>query len=212
MSVFQKRPLIRACIAVAIVFGASGCISVLPDKSTPLDRYGLEAPTQPGATAPTSDLRLVINRPAASGALKNTRIALKRRPLQYEYFTGAEWTDRTPVLVQQMFTRAFENSGKIMAVGARSSGVAGDYALHTDIRAFEADYTNGMRRARVSFYVKLLTNPSGDVLAAKLFEVEAPIARDTSEAAVSALNEAAVEAVSQTVTWVLNAGADATSS
>ena len=196
----SKKASLVAALAGALL---SGCVSVLPKASPAAPRY-LIAPasfsSQTGAPVPWS---LAIEDPIATRVYDNTKIALVREEGRIEFYANGEWADRAPRLVQTALIRSFENSGRILGVGDRSSLSASDFVLQTDIRNMHADYTNGRAPATVITVFARLTNRRGQVIAAHLFERRVVAAVDTVPSVTAAFGEAITAVLGEMAAWSL---------
>ena len=204
-----RRKGVRIVVPAATLvsaFLASGCVSVLPKADPAAPRYGVSVVADAGLNAGDASWSLSIDDAAASRAIDTTKIAVTRAPQQYEYYAGGEWTDRAPLLFQTALLRSFEDSGKILAVGARTAQPVAKYYLQTDIRSFEANAANGALVANVDVYARL-SNRRGEIVAAQRFTATEPIQQDAAGAAARALDAAASVVVAEIIPWTLQAGA-----
>ena len=126
----------------------------------------------------------------------------------YEYYADGQWVDRAPRLVHAATVRSFQNSGRILAVGSRTSQPFVNFILQTDIRSFEADATSGALLARAEIFAQL-TDRRGRILAAKLFEVKTPLKSDNADQVTSALNRSMGQLLPDLVDWTLEQGEQA---
>ncbi|HET7210250.1 MAG TPA: ABC-type transport auxiliary lipoprotein family protein, partial [Methyloceanibacter sp.] len=117
---------------------------------------------------------------------------------QVSYYKDVAWSDRLPRLVQARIIETFQNSGSVKAV---SSGT-GQYALVTDLRAFQIDVTSGKAYAEIEIFAKLVNTGSGKVVATKGFSARVPATTDSPRDAIAALNQAFTEVLQDTMTWV----------
>ena len=73
-----------------------------------------------------------------------------------EYLAQSQGSDRLPRMVQLRLLQAFENTGRIGAVGVPGQGLAIDYQLVMEIRRFEIDVAGpATARARCGALVQL---------------------------------------------------------
>ena len=116
-----------------------------------------------------------------------------------QYLGGAQWGDRLPKIVQARLVQAFENSGRFGGVGRPGEGLAIDYQVMTDIRAFEIQ-TAGSDVATVEISVKLLNDRTGDVGSSKVFSASVPVGAG-SDAFVRGLDAAFDKVAVELVNW-----------
>jgi cholesterol transport system auxiliary component len=160
--------------------------------------FDLKAPTEVPVPAGTR-AQILIPEPSALDALNTERIAARPTPLQYAYLPRAVWSSPLPSLVQARLMEAFQNTGRVRAVGLPGQGLLIHYQVILDIRAFEiAD-----DHALVAFSVKLMNEETGEVVATRIVRAAAPISGTDTGAAVLALNAAMDHAFIETIGWVL---------
>lgn len=200
--------LLRMIACAAAFVGLSGCVSLLPDTSPPAPRYSLAAAQAPQEAGAPVAWRLIVEDPTAPRALDTTDIALTRAPLRYEYYAHGEWVDRAGRLLGSAITRTFENDPRILAVSDRSTQAGGDFALSVDMRNFEAVYANGagVPSVKIAFYAKLVRLRGGRIVAARLFEVDAPAADDSLSAVAAAFAQASRKVLGEAREWTLSEG------
>ena len=159
----------------------------------------------PGATK----AQLLIPEPTAIKTLDSDKIVVKPTPYSVEYLGNSQWSDRLPHMVQLRFVQAFENTGRLAAVGVPGQGLAIDYQVVVAIRKFEVDVDKG-NTAVAEFSVKALNDRNGTVRATRVFTATAAVGGvDTSTTAgkaayVAALNAAFAKATTDVVAWTLS--------
>ena len=119
---------------------------------------------------------------------------------QVSYYKGVAWSDRLPRLVQARIIETFQNSGAVRSVSATN----GQYALITDLRAFQIDVSSGKAIAELEIFAKLINVSSGKVLATKSFSARVPASTDSPNDAIAALNQGFTEVLQDTTTWVVS--------
>ena len=178
----------------------SGCAAV-GGASKPLETYDLAVPDVSQTKARKSGIQILIAEPQALKALDSESIVV-RSGSSIEYLAGSQWGDRLPKIVQARLVEVFENSGRFGGVGRPGEGLAIDYQIMTDIRAFEI-LASGTKIAKVEISVKLLNDRNGVVAASKIFESSVGAGSSTGSF-VPALDKAFSETVSEIVAWVAN--------
>lgn len=191
--------------ALCLAFALAGCSTLgLASTPKPDDIYDLAAPTAFDGAARRSSAQLLVPLPSASDALASELIAVRSDGGAISYLPGVSWSDELPPLVQTIMVRAFENSGRVKAVGKPGESLAIDDQVIIDIRAFELDVT-GSPTARVTLGVKLLDERTGKVRANRVFDVTRPSASDRPKDAIAALDRATSAAVADVVVWTASA-------
>ena len=144
----------------------SGCIDVLPGSGPAARLYGLSPKSSFSDSLPTVDWQLVVELPIAAETLNTPRITLSRTPLTLDYYGGARWSERAPVMVQTLLVESFENTGRIVAVARKSTDLRADYVLKTDLREFQAEYSgDGPPIIHVKINAKLIKMPQRTIIA-----------------------------------------------
>jgi cholesterol transport system auxiliary component len=194
----------RAALVLGGLAGLAGCSSSF--TSPPPSLYVLQPKTTYDSGLPTVPWQLVIGVPVAPQSLDTARIALARSPTTIDYFASSAWTDRAPVMIQDLLVESFENTGKIISVGRDTGGLRADYVLLTDLRDFEARYYEGVDRppqVRVRLNAKLIKMPEREIIggldAVKVSDAE----RNDINSIVDAFGEATGNAMKQIVQWTL---------
>jgi cholesterol transport system auxiliary component len=151
--------------------------------------------------------QLSIEEPIAPGPIAGTHIAVRDTDRAYSVLRGARWSERAPDLLQSALVRSFEDSGRIRGVARAMSGVRADYQLLTEVRAFEADYTEGSSPViKIALYAKVVRTAGMDVVDARLFtEREAAKGGDVTSI-MGAFDRAGGRAIPELRDWVLRTG------
>jgi cholesterol transport system auxiliary component len=179
-----------------------GC-AVLPGGGPPpLDTYDLTLSTEESNGPRRSRLQILIPEPAALKALDGENIVVAPRPGAVQFLKGAQWSDRLPRIVQARLVEAFQASGSLGGVGMPGEGLAIDYQVVTEIRAFEIRI-DGDARAHVELYVKLLNDRNGVVRASRSVSATAPVNGADNDDYVAALDLAFTQASAEIVSWTL---------
>jgi cholesterol transport system auxiliary component len=180
-------------VAAVLALTLGGC-----GGGSALDTYDLSPTAAHGPSALRG--QIAIREPTASLDIDGQRIVIRTGPDTLAYLSGAQWSDRLPVLVQTRLLQTFQNAGLLKWVSRSSDGVAADYVLEMDIRAFEIDVAR--HSAVVDVAAKIVASRSGRVTAAKIVRVEAPAASTGGAPAAASLNEALAGAMRQIVAFV----------
>jgi cholesterol transport system auxiliary component len=164
-----QTSLVAMCLAAL-----AGCSSIGGSSNKALDTYDLAVPEVASKAKRNAKVQILIAEPQALKALDSENIVVRAEAASIQYLGGAQWGDRLPKLVQARLVQAFENSGRFGGVGRPGEGLAIDYQVMTDIRAFEI-HTFGGDQALVEISVKLLNDRTGEVGSAKVFSATVPV-------------------------------------
>lgn len=183
----------------ALALALSGCALLPGGGPAPLDTYELSAPS--GEAKPTRNRRqILIAEPSALKALDGENIVIAPTPGVIQYLKGAQWADRLPRIVQARLAEAFQRSGSFAGVGKPGEGLAIDYQVIAEIRAFEVRLDGGAR-ADIELFVRLLNDRNGVVRASRSFTASMPVSGSGNDAYVRALDGAFGKAATDIVAW-----------
>ncbi|MEP9371466.1 ABC-type transport auxiliary lipoprotein family protein [Mesorhizobium sp. KR1-2] len=180
-----------------VALSLSGC--ALFGKSEPLDTYELSAPS-PEAKPTKRRMQILIAEPSALKILDGQSIVIKRTSGVIEYLKGAQWADRLPRVVQARLAETFQHSGAFSGVGLPGEGLAIDYQVIAEVRAFEV-YVDGSRSAQVELFVRLLNDRNGEVKASRSFRASSPVSGSGNDVYTRALDRAFGLAALEIVKW-----------
>ena len=165
------------------------------------DTFSLSA--SPEVTGPSAkDRQILIPEPTALKALDSEQVVIRLSGVEIQYLSKARWSDRLPKMVQAKLIQAFENTGKLGGVGKPGEGLAIDFQIVTDIRAFQVE-TNGAQHANIEIYAKLLNDRNGTVKAQQLFRSTSPVNGAGNREYIAALDRAFTDVAAELVEWTL---------
>lgn len=195
---------VRRGVAGLLVVGSvlSGCAAVPGLGPAPLDTYALSAPSAAENGRHLTRRQLLVAEPSALKALDGDQIVIKTGPSQIQYLAGAQWADRLPAIVQARLAEAFQKTGRLGGVGLPGEGLAIDYQIVADLRAFEIR-VDGPARADVEIFVRLLNDRNGVVRASRTFTADVPVEGTGNDAFVAALDAAFEQAGAEIVDWAI---------
>ncbi len=145
--------------------------------------------------------QLLIAEPTALKALDSENIVVRLSGSEVQYLGNSQWSDRLPRMVQSKLVEGFEDTGKLGGVGRPGQGLAIDYQVVTDIRAFEVDTAKNLATIEIS--VKLLNDKNGTVKAQEVFRSTARVTGSGNANFVKALDNAFASTSREIVAWTL---------
>ncbi len=148
------------------------------------------------------NVQILVPEPTALQSINSEQIIVRVAGSEIQNLGQSQWADRLPSMVQAKLLEGFENSGKLGGVGKPGQGLAIDYQVVSEIRAFEID-TVGTNRALVEISVKILNDRNGTVRAHRVFRATAPVSGGANYAYVRGLNDAFSKVASEIVSWTL---------
>ena len=202
-------PRIFACsAALLLLFCMSGC-GVLPKKEN-IQVVAPHIKIAPDAAWPMVNWQLSVARPTANRMLDSNRIVVSPTPGALQVYKGAAWTDAAPDVLERAVVEAFEDSGKIAAVGRQATAVRADYLLLLDIRHYEAVYATAAASpsAIIEINAKLI-DTTGHVAATRTFSQSTPASGTAVPAVAQAFDTALTALTGELIGWTLTAGQQA---
>ena len=177
----------------------AGCLGGGASKDT----FGLSAISEiKGPSA--KNRQILVTEPTALKALDSEQVVIRLSGVEIQYLSKARWGDRLPKLVQAKLVEAFENTGRLGGVGKPGEGLAIDFQVVTDIRAFQVE-TNGGTHANVEISVKLLNDRNGTVRSQRVFSATSAVEGSGNRDYIAALDRAFAEVSTEIVGWTLKA-------
>ncbi|MER2267554.1 ABC-type transport auxiliary lipoprotein family protein [Methylobacterium oxalidis] len=190
MTVRTPALALGATILAAALGGCGG--------SAPLtfDLAALPASGRPAASARS----IVVAEPVGIQPFEADRIIVREPGGALSFLGGGQWADRLPRLVQTRLIQSLENSGRLRSVSRPGDKIVADYQLISEIRAF--DIAAGSGEAVVDLSAKLITEGTGRVAAARVFQARIPVAKVDAGSAAIALDAALAQVLAEMVRWV----------
>jgi cholesterol transport system auxiliary component len=186
----------QASLLVLGLIGLNGCGGRAKD-----DTFALSA--MPEVAGPAArNKQLLIPEPAALKALDSEQVVIRVTDSEIQYLAQARWSDRLPKMVQAKLVEAYENSGKLRGVGIPGQGLAIDFQVVTDIRAFQIE-TAGGDQAHVEISAKILNDRNGEVTAQRVFSATVPVSGAGNPGFIAALDAAFARVTADMVGWTL---------
>ena len=151
--------------------------------------------------------QLAIEEPVAIDPIASSRIVLVPEDRVYGVFKGARWTERGPRLIQTLLVQAFENTGRITGVGRTRASIRPDFALVSELRAFQAEYPiGGANEVSVVLSARMVRHITNQAVSARVFTARAPIEGKGVTTAVASFARALDELIPQVVDWAFEVG------
>ncbi|WP_309084495.1 ABC-type transport auxiliary lipoprotein family protein [Chelativorans sp.] len=184
-------------VVLGLVLG--GCAAIPGFGPAPVDVYDLSAPALATSGPSLSRRQILVPEPTALKVLDGEDVAVRTSSGAIQLLEGVRWSDRLPRLVQAGLIEAYQRTGRLGGVGRPGEGLAIDYQVIVDIRAFEVRV--GSNQAYVELFVRVLDDRTGLVRASRDFAAVAPLAGSGDETFLAALDQAFQSAVAEIVTW-----------
>lgn len=196
----KSSKCLKACALVVLLL--QGCAALPGGGPAPLDTYDLTSSRVEAPGPRRARTQILVAEPTALKVLDGEKIVIRPSASSIEYLAGAQWGDRLPRLVQARLVDAFIGTNRLGGVGKPGEGLAIDYQVVTEVRAFGVR-VDGTRRAEVELHVKVLNDRNGVVRNARTFAASSPLAGAGNADYVAALDRAFAEVRGEIVAWVL---------
>jgi cholesterol transport system auxiliary component len=193
------KPLARLAAVTCIAAAAAGCALLVPSPAPAT--YDLAAPASVGSRGGGVRGVLVVPAPVALQILDSQRIVVRSAGGQISYVPAAQWPDRLTSLVQARLIEAFENAGQQRAVGRPGDRLQATDDLLTEIRSFDVAVGAAGAAAEVSIAAKIVSDPGGRVVAARVFSATAPVRSVDGAGAAAGLQQALKTVLADIVRW-----------
>lgn len=184
--------------------GLSGCstLSAVSKASDPLDTYTL-SPLEPEGGRSKGTGHLVVELPTSGGEMATDRILIKISPRQAEYLPEARWSEQTPAMVQTLLVNSLLNQGGFRLVTRVGAGLKPDHTLMSEIQAFQAELIGSdLAQVRISLQMTLIQEFDRSIAGTRRFDTTVAASSDSTEALISALDEAMQSVLANAIGWV----------
>ena len=193
---------IRLVAAAAVASLIGGCISVgLGGEGTALAQYRLEdmSPKMQARATPV-DRRLLITTLPSETIGDTYSMAYTRAAQQRQYYQFASWTDRPSARIVQLLIERIETRGVFESVSRLGGGIGGGMVLNIGVNEFVHDIRSSTVRIEVT--AELIERRGRDLVERKRFTMSAPVAEESSPAAVTAWSRALTSLLDELVPWL----------
>ena len=193
----------RSAIALLAALSVSGCVaSAVGADEAPRETFVLNTPDAVDDLSPARGVQLLVAEPSALEVLVSPRIVVRVGAREVQYLGNARLGDSLTRMTQIKLRRTLEGARGVGAVGLPGEGLAIDFQVLTDIRAFEI-VSGPAQTARVALAVRLLDDRSGNVVAGRVFRASAPVGpTPDNDAYIAALDAALDNALIDIRAWV----------
>ncbi|WP_292895903.1 MULTISPECIES: ABC-type transport auxiliary lipoprotein family protein [unclassified Nitratireductor] len=195
----------RARIIALLALGGvlSGCAALPGGGPAPVDAFDLTTPSVSQDGRRVSRKQILVTEPTAIKMLDGQDIVVKTSSGAIQYLGGVRWADRLPRIVQTRMADLYQRSGRFGGVGMPGEGLAIDYQILADLRAFNVR-VDGQDRAEVEIFVRILNDRNGVVRASRIFSASVPVSGNGGQAFASALDRAFGTAMAGLVDWTVS--------
>lgn len=199
--------LLRTVVCLTCMF-LVGCGALIADRKGTVIVYAPNVTVASNPALPSVSWSLVVTKPEALPLIDSPRIAVRPVASQLMFYKGVSWAAPGTNLVEHSILDAFEDSGRIKAVGLTNIGMRSDYKLVLELRHFESEYTNQTTTpsVRIELSMKLINSRTQEIIATHVCQVRQPARSAQVDDVVSAFSQAIGQISSQVVEWTLISG------
>ena len=197
----------RHILSLFLVTMLPGCAAISALQFEPdRDVFELRPPavtaTQCGRARSTE---LVIEEPKTRGTLDSDRIMIRPSALQTQYLPDAVWGDTVPVTVQRLLVQALGRYDSFSHVGRAPLGLAGDFAMISEITDFNAEVSGSGAVVRMTVDAQMVREMDASVASRASFAVAVPAASTKTADLIPAFDQAGQQLTAQMTEWALRA-------
>lgn len=197
----------RPILSLFLVTMLPGCAALSALQGEPdRDVFELRPPavtaTQCGRARSTE---LVIEEPKTRGTLDSERIMIRPSALQTQYLPDAVWGDTVPVTVQRLLVQALGRYDSFSHVGRAPLGLAGDFAMISEITDFNAEVAGGGAVVKMTVDAQMVREMDASVASRASFAVAVPAASTRTADLIPAFDQAGQQLTAQMTEWALRA-------
>lgn len=181
-----------------------GCAALQALNRDPPRIYRITSKSTFDRPPPRSGKVVLVEVPTAAAGLNTTRIALRPELTALDYFGNSLWVEVVPLMVQRVLIDSLDQSRAADATSTAEAPEDADYALHTNILAFQADYDDGLNRppiANVRIVVDLMRLPTRKRSSRVDFQEKVRAQSTAIPSIVEAIDAAMGKVLSRIVRW-----------
>lgn len=199
------RPLLL-CLALTALSGCAA-LGALGRAAEPLDVHELRAPETTPVAAASQGIQLVVEVPAAGGAIATDRILVRTGDTQVAYLPDARWSEEAPVMLQSAMVETFLRADAFRYVGRRPLGAAGDIALVSELVDFGARAAPDGESAVVemTLVARLVREEDAAVTASRSFARSVEVSDTSTPALLAGFDRVSDAVLTDLARWVFRA-------
>lgn len=156
---------------LAMLIVSLGLVSAcsLTPTAEPITTYTLSVANSGTANPSPLPVSLRINKPNASGYLASQRILVMTQAQQISLYKGAQWNETLPLLVRNHLLDSFRQANVFDYVSSDDKRLMASVELDTDLRAFQAEYEQGVPVVHLQLVARLVDANQKRILASRVF-------------------------------------------
>lgn len=199
----MTRSILRPALLSLMLLPGCGALKALegePDR----DVFELRAPpVTAGQCSGGRGTQLVIELPKTRETLDSTRIMIRPSVLETQYLPDAIWGEPVPAMVQRLLVETLGDYDAFGHVGREPLGLAGDYALLTEISSFNAELQDKGALIRLTVEAQLIREMDASVVGRSRFEVTTDLPSTRTADLIPAFDAASLQLITEMTAWTL---------
>lgn len=181
----------------------SGCRLSLGNDVEPAKYYIIKAAEQATSYKGTPKGEKLLIRDTTTSALINSqRILVSSDPHRRAYYQYAFWGETPPQAFQNLLQQELERANLFLSVAKESAGALAPLQLNTEILDFYHSAEKNPGTVDIKVRAELLDLKTREVIAAREFSSQAPLASYNAEGAVEAFGVGVSQVLTEMVTWL----------
>lgn len=194
---------LKGIAILAMAATVSGCSFMSPVQTPPDMGYVINQRSAPLKKSHRTHSVMMVLKPETSPAYNTTRIAFTDHPYQISYYSYSHWVEAPADMLLPLMVDALQQPHHYRAIVMPPFVGQYRYALRTLIKELRIDYTKPIATLNLSLQSQLLSGVTGNVIAAKEFNVAIPLQQRSPYGAVVAANRAAAIAIHKLAVWCI---------
>ena len=194
------KTMIKQSLLLITTLILSGCSFMSPVKLEPETGYIID--TVPNvAKSHRHAATLLIMQPDTNPIYNTTRIAFANKPFQISYYSRSHWIEAPADMLAAVLAQTMQKTNHFKSVIAPPFSGLYTYALRTQIKTLQADYTRPMPAMQVTIQAQIVRAGDGRIIAAREFKTAVPLQKYSPFGAVVAANCATSQLLSEMAVW-----------
>lgn len=197
--------MIKSLRNTAVLFNCvllAGCSFLSPVKMGPDTGFVIDQMPSHVKRVAQRHATFLAMRPDTYPAYNTSRIAFTMRPHQISYYAYSRWIEAPADMYMPLIAKTLEKTHRFSAVVSPPYVGQYDYALMTQIKMFQVDYTVSPAMFRLGWQAQLLRARDGRLMASKEFNIAAPLPCKSPYGAAVAANDASAQLLGELASWV----------
>lgn len=193
---FPRRLQFLGLVAAVLVLSSCSLIEPKPAKV-----YQLTEAAGTPSYRHLLPVSLRVQTPVASSRLSSARIAVVKNEKEMQVYKGVRWSSPVPRLLSDYLVDGLRHDGRINHI-SRDSGIKADYALSSQVTAFQSEVDSGEQpKAHIRLYLQLVDVRHQKILNGRYFNVSVKATTSEVDSVVAAFSLASQKLTKDVSNW-----------